>query len=137
MKKGNDDFSEKIAQRLVQQYSDAVLHSDVDECMALWDDGATQMPPDTPMVRGKDAIRGGFGAAFQRVSYERFDCDLKDARRSGEYGFALGNFTYTVCQKTGGTKATREGKFLTVYRQQPDGSWKILVDCFNLNARPA
>ena len=37
---------------------------------------------DTPMVRGKEAIREGFRAAFQRVSYERFECDsIDDPRR--------------------------------------------------------
>jgi uncharacterized protein (TIGR02246 family) len=133
---GTDSF-ETSARRLVQRYADTILQSDVDGCMALWDDGATQMPPDTPMVRGKAAIREGFRAAFQRVSYERFDIELKEIRHSGEYGFALGNYTYSVRQKAGGAGATREGKFLTLFRQQSDGSWKVYVDCFNLNARPS
>jgi uncharacterized protein (TIGR02246 family) len=133
---GGESF-ETTARRLVQRYAETILCSDVDGCMALWDDGAIQMPPDAQMVRGKEAIREGFRAAFQRLSYERFDTDLKETRHAGEYGFALGNYTYTFCQKAGGARATREGKFLTVFRQQPDGSWKTYVDCFNLNARPA
>ncbi len=127
---------EITARGLVQRYADTILQSDADGCMALWDDGATQMPPDAPMVRGKKALGEGFRAAFQRVSYARFDIDLKEARHSGEYGFALGNYTYTVSRKTEGAEATREGKFLTLFRRQRDGSWKIYVDCFNLNARP-
>ena len=137
MKKHGGESFEAAARRLVQCYADTILHSDVDGCMALWDDAATQMPPDTPMVRGKEAIREGFRAAFLRVSYERFDIDLKEIRHAGDYGFTLGNYTYTVRQKTGGEGATREGKFLTLFRQQSDGTWKIYVDCFSLNVRPA
>ena len=104
--------------------------------MELWDEGATQMPPDAPMVFGKQAIGASFRSAFERVQYERFAVAPRELRESGEYAFGLGNYTYTVRHKAEGTRTDREGKVLTIYRRQPDGSWRIYVDCFNLNARP-
>jgi ketosteroid isomerase-like protein len=132
---GEEEF-DAVARRQAQLYADAILRSDADGCMALWDDEATQMPPDSPMVCGKASIDAGFRSAFQRVCYDRFDIDLKESASSGDYGFALGNYTYTVRQKAGGAGVTREGKFLTIYKRQREGSWRIYVDCFNLNARP-
>jgi uncharacterized protein (TIGR02246 family) len=127
----------ETAQRIItDRYAATVITGDTDGLMALWDDAATQMPPDSPMVKGKDAIREGFRSGFQRVVYERFDIRQEETRHDGQFGFALGNYTYTLSRRESGEKLTREGKYLTIYRQQSDGSWKIHVDCFNLNAPP-
>jgi uncharacterized protein (TIGR02246 family) len=119
---------------ITDRYAATVLQGDAEGCMALWDDAATQMPPDSPMVKGKDAIRDGFRGSFQRVTYERFDIHQKEMQHAGGFGFALGNYTYAFSRRGNAEKATREGKYLTIYRRQSDGSWKIYVDCFNLNA---
>ena len=123
-----------VARSLIQRYADTILSSDADANRELWDDEATDMPPDAPMVSGKGAIREMFHTAFQRVSYRKFDIDLKEIRSSGDYGFVRGNYSYTVSYKAEDTKVDREGKFLTIFRRQSDGSWKLYVDCYNLNA---
>ena len=43
-----------------------------------------------------------------------------------------------VKHKAGGeTIAMPDGKALTLYKKQADGSWKIAYDCFNANVPPA
>jgi len=128
---------EAAARDLIHRYADSILRSDADANRELWDEQATAMPPDVPMVSGKQAIWEMFRAAFQRVSYRKFDIDLKEIHGSGDLGFVRGNYTYTVCFKADDKAADREGKFLTVFRRQSDGAWKMYVDCYNLSALPA
>jgi ketosteroid isomerase-like protein len=35
--------------------------------------------------------------------------------------------------QAGGPEAAINGKYLTVFKKQSDGSWKIYRDCFNSN----
>jgi ketosteroid isomerase-like protein len=56
-----------------------------------------------------------------------------DAARSGEVAFSTGpSVTYDFA--TG--KAIRWGQFASVWRKQPDGKWKVVVDIGSQNAEP-
>jgi ketosteroid isomerase-like protein len=136
MDKPGGEIFEAGVRRLTHAYVDTILRSDADGNTELWDRGAIEMPPDAPMVLGQQAIGQKFRSAFERVTYGRFDVYPKEILQSGDYGFGLGNYAYAVRYKADGSTADREGKYLTIYRRQSDGAWKLYVDCFNLNARP-
>jgi ketosteroid isomerase-like protein len=56
-----------------------------------------------------------------------------DAARSGDVAFSTGpSVTYDFA--TG--KAIRWGQFASVWRKQPDGKWKVVVDIGSQNAEP-
>jgi uncharacterized protein (TIGR02246 family) len=135
MKKSAGQGFTSSARGLIQGYADSILHSDADANAALWDDEGISMPPDSPMVRGRPSIHEMFRAAFSHATYTRFDCDLDEITDAGEYGFVRGNYTYAFHPGDGQVVIEREGKFLTILRRQSDGSWRLYIDCFNLNAR--
>jgi ketosteroid isomerase-like protein len=48
----------------------------------------------------------------------------------------LERYVHPNAPKAGGPESLFDGKFLTVFKRQPDGSWKIYRDCFNSNVPP-
>ena len=94
-------------------------------------DGGQLMPFGAPLAQG-DAIRTtwegltslpGFGLRWQATSAE--------VAASGDIGYTIGSFELITEQD--GTAMLTEGKYVTIWSKQADGSWKVQVDCFNAN----
>jgi len=132
---GKSGAFESTIEKIWKVYSSRMISGDMDSWITLWDEDGVQMPPDTPLRRGRDAILQEMKKGFQEVSYDAFAINIEEATMEDRFGFARGTFTYSFSRKTGGGKNFREGKYLTIFRRQPDGSWKIFRDCFNLDAR--
>lgn len=49
----------------------------------------------------------------------------------GDWAFSRGN--YTATQTVQGNTVEVDGKFMTIFRRQDDGQWKIYRDIFNSN----
>ncbi len=108
---------------------------DTDAFLSFFADGAHFMPFGAPLAQG-DAIRTtweglismpGFGLEWQATSAE--------VAGSGDIGYTIGTFELTVEQD--GTAMLTEGKYVTVWHKQADGSWKMQVDIFNSNGPPS
>jgi len=117
-------------------YSAALLVGDIDGWIALWDEGGVQLPPNEPMNVGIPAIKKWMMAKFAAVTFEKFAIGISGTFVDHEYGFVYGNFTFTLAPKDGGAKIFGDSKYETIYKRQPDGSWKIFRDCFNSNLAP-
>jgi ketosteroid isomerase-like protein len=84
-----------------------------------------------PAAHGKAQILPGIQKAFSAF-------DLKVTIRSeeivilGDWVFSSGAFTRTKKPKTVGPEIFFDDKFLTIFKRQPDGTWRIYRDCFNL-----
>jgi ketosteroid isomerase-like protein len=46
-------------------------------------------------------------------------------------GYTIGTYELTV-EKDGAFMVT-VGKYVTIWKKQADGAWKVVVDCFNAN----
>ena len=80
----------------------------------------------------EEAVRAGHGA----LEFEEFTINNEELEVFGGFGLARGNYSYVMTPKAGGQTVAFEGKYLTIFRRQPDGSWKVYRDCFNANAPP-
>ena len=107
---------------------------DIDAFLSFFADGAHFMPFGAPLAQG-DAIRTtwegltsmpGFGLEWQATGAE--------VATSGDIGYTMGTFELTAEQD--GIAMLTEGKYVTVWHKQADGSWKVQVDCFNSNGPP-
>ncbi len=127
------DFPEAV-RRVWSTYCAHMLSGDMDQWITLWDEEGVQMPPDTPMRRGKTIILQKMKSDLQAVRYVTFAIEVVGAVASGDLGVAHGTYAYSFVRAQGGETHARAGKYLTVFRKQADGSWRILRDCFNLDA---
>ena len=133
---GADDDSFKAAvAEIFDTYSSANMKKDVDAWIALWDDEGIKMSPNRLAIYGKSAIEEMKRKKSQNPGDMTQSIELEDAQvsGSGDFGFAHGTFTTTVKPKGGGAAKTKEGKFLTIFKKQADGSWKIYRDSVSLN----
>ena len=60
---------------------------------------------------------------------------IDDVRVYGDLGITYCNYTFAMTPKVGGEtiNAMPDGKALTLYKKQSDGTWKIIYDCDNSN----
>jgi ketosteroid isomerase-like protein len=95
------------------------------------------MPPNAPASLGKEQLRANMEPAFDNFTFE-MALYIEETQVSGDLGFARGNYTVAITPKAGGETIITmpDGKFLTIYKRQADGSWKISHDCYNSNLPP-
>jgi ketosteroid isomerase-like protein len=117
-------------------YVKAVNSGNVDLYMERWDSQGIRMTPDGPSVFGAEEIRKVVARNFPAATRE-MTLKTEEVVVFGSIGYARGVYTTRVTPKSGGAPSLVDGKFLTVYRRQADGSWKIYRDCYNSNVPPA
>lgn len=63
---------------------------------------------------------------------------IEEARIYGDLGLTRCRYSLKGVPKGGSEtiEIMTDGKALTLYSRQPDGSWKIVYDCFNSNIGP-
>jgi ketosteroid isomerase-like protein len=94
---------------------------------------ALQLPMGEAPIRGREAI-------FQAMS-DFPPGDLRwhpigaDLARSGELGYTWGTYEFHP-RDASGVAGTRHGKYVTIWKRQPDGSWKFVVDTGNASPPP-
>jgi len=118
-------------------YERSVMDSDIDRWMALWEGDGVQLPPDAPALHGGAEIRSVIGPwmARNRATMKKIVAVItsEETQAVGDLAFSSGSYTFRMEPKSGGPPDITDGKFLTVFRRQADGSWKIRRDCFNSN----
>ncbi len=55
---------------------------------------------------------------------------------NGSWAFSRGTYTQDLKAKSSGKIIHVDGKFLTIFKKQLDGTWKIYRDCYNSNVPP-
>ncbi|MBZ5514181.1 MAG: SgcJ/EcaC family oxidoreductase [Acidobacteriia bacterium] len=111
--------------------SKAAAAKDVEAYVGLYAEDALVLPPNAPMQTGKEAIRKstsetmaspGFALSFQPSKVE--------ASRAGDLAYDVGTYQFAVNDAKGKPVSDR-GKYVVVWKKQPDGKWKIVADIFN------
>jgi len=114
------------------QWSKTAGAHDLDGTVSYYSDDATVMPPNAPMAANKEAIRAGWAAANGPGVNLSFESSKVEVAASGDLAYDVG--TYTVSMKDAqGKPVTDTGKYLAVWKKQPDGTWKAVEDTWNSN----
>jgi Ketosteroid isomerase homolog len=103
------------------------LKASVDYCA----DDASFMSPNSPAAVGKQAISQSFAFFFSLPDIKLTWHPTKiEVARSGELGYSSGAYEMSF-KDPAGKAATDKGKYVTVWKKQQDGSWKVIYDIFN------
>jgi len=123
---------------ILNQYAVACNTGDFDLWISLWADDGVQMPPGAPARIGKEQIREGMKPLFDQMNSDIAITSIEDAKVYGDLGLTRCTYTLKMTPKAGGEtiNAVPDGKALTLYERQSDGSWKIVYDCFNSSVPP-
>lgn len=96
-------------------------------------EGATLLPVGEPPVKGREAIRQTMAdAAGAQLKWSPTAAELS---RSGDLGYTWGTYEYRLPAADGQTNS-HHGKYVTVWKKQPNGAWKFVVDIGNPSPAP-
>ena len=96
--------------------------------VATCTDDVVLMPPDQPIVQGRDAALA-FLEGFPTLTEFGIAVEQVDGR--GDLAVSRG--TYAMSFEVDGDTQSVTGKYLAVWRKQPDGSWLMATDAWNLD----
>jgi len=105
----------------------------LDGLMALYADDAVHMPPNNPIIIGKDSLRSGF-EEFLAANTSELSSTVEDIGVSGDWAFLRLSYTQSITPKDGGDTTQEVGKWVLILERQADDSWRITTDIWNADA---
>ena len=118
---------------ILGKYANSLLAGDPDQWIQNWEEDCIQMPPGGPMNIGKQMLYESISAWLEEYQVTDLKPEEFQIQETGDWAFSYGNYSYRLTPADGSPPYVYHGKALTIYRRQPDGSWKIKLDCFNSN----
>jgi ketosteroid isomerase-like protein len=98
-------------------------------------DGAV-LGANAPIANGAEAISKLFAGFFALPNLKMsWSVNRADVAKSGELGYTSGVYEMSFSDPSGKTIQDK-GKYVTVWKKQADGSWKVLLDIFNSDLPP-
>ncbi len=83
------------------------------------------------VLKGKAALREYYSGMFSRRAFSiRWKPLFAEASRDGGLGYTFGEAETSLRDEKGEVQK-RPGRNVTVWRRQPDGSWKVATDIGN------
>ena len=103
----------------------------VDSVVAYWTPDARVILTGQPVVVGTEAIRQMIDGTRAIPGFHiAWTPDSAVVSPSGDFGYTYGTNRITAPDSTG-TLRTAEGRYITVWRKEPDGQWRCSVDISN------
>ena len=96
--------------------------------VTFMDDSVGTLRPDSPVIHGREAMAGRWKRLLDNADLSLdWEPIYAEASGSGDFGFTVGR---SVFKQRGekGWEVAGTGKYVTVWRRQQDGSWKVLFD---------
>lgn len=123
--KADRAFAQATAERRLEGFA-SFLEEDV-----------TTIRPNSPVLKGKIALVDRWSGILQdptsSISWKPLRAVISS---SGDLGFTVGS--YEVTKDSGqGRQAAGSGKYVTIWRKQPDGAWKVTFDSGVQDTPPA
>ena len=108
----------------------------MDTSMSRYAADCVSLPNYGPRLNGKEAIRKYYmQMAESGVKLSDVKFEVVNVLVDRMYAIETGNYTMTV-EMAAMPPMTDEGKYITVWEKQTDGSWKIKVETWNTNKMP-
>ena len=112
------------------KFLDAFKRGDTAGMSASYADDAVLMMPNEGAWRGRAAIDQGLSSFVDQMSFKDGANVTTDVMVGGDLAVETGTYAWTLQPKTG-AEITDKGKYLTIWKRQADGSWKIVRDINN------
>ena len=114
--------------KLSKEWSEIASTGDVEKTVSYWADDAFVMSAGQPPLKGKPAIRQMVEESYKmpgfRISWQPQSVEVSE---SGDMAYMIENAQVSFTDSTG-KPVTIKNKAVSIWRKQPDGSWKNAVD---------
>jgi len=100
-----------------------------DAVAAMYADDAVLLVPNAPIARGNAAIRDAYRAAFGS-GHPTLNFASDRIVQSGDVAYEYGHYTMAM------GSVNDQGNYVSVWRRQPNGDWKMVEDSVNSSLPP-
>jgi len=119
------------------KYAKAIVDGTSESLVSGYTEDAILMPNYSPMQKGIEAIKNAMNMDAQSGNkFTEFTLTASDVYQYRNLVYEVGKYTYTLEIKGMNKTYKDEGKFLTVFEKQDDGSLKIKADIWNTDINP-
>jgi uncharacterized protein (TIGR02246 family) len=134
-KEADIESAKAAIQALNQQWEKNFENHDLAGLVALFTEDCVRMPQGGPATVGRPALEAAYRQDFAEVwkTQAKVKLNAEEVIISGEYAFARGADTLVQVQDGRQILDGETGKWLFVFRRQPDGTWKYHWVTFNSN----
>ncbi len=110
-------------------FSKAAAAHDLEATVAFYADDASVLAANMPLLSGKDSIRKLWSEMLANSAITvSWQAGKVEASHGGDLVYIVGSYD----EKSNDPKAKPDrGKFVEIWKKQPDGKWKVIVDAFN------
>lgn len=112
---------------------DALAQGNTDSYLNAYAEDAIWMPPGSDTIMGKAAAKARLDSALKEVSFHIEQKAEEQLVPSDDCVIERGSFIATRTEKDGKEVGPIVGAYLSVWRKQADGQWKIAYDIWNNN----
>jgi len=123
------DFRAAI-EKVIVAFEHATAAKDAATIANMYAEDATLMPPGAPPIKGRAAIQA-FWQGFLNAGASDVKLRIVDVGSSGDLAYEIGAFEANLPGPGGITRGS--GKYVVVWKRQPDGDIKMFADIFNAN----
>jgi ketosteroid isomerase-like protein len=103
--------------------------------MSYYADDSVEIPNGAPLIQGKAEIAKGMGFLDDKNNRLLWTPVGADISASGDLGYTYGTFEFHTKDKDG-KPVVQYGKYTSIWKQQKDGSWKVVLDMGNASPQP-
>ncbi len=109
-------------------FAEAMLAGDWAAVAALFTEDAVFMPPNGPAVEGRTAIQ----ASLEPLPpFAQFEATIVQIDGRGNLAFVRATYSETYTVEGTPEPIHNTGKYVEIWRKQPDGKWLIAVEIWN------
>jgi ketosteroid isomerase-like protein len=94
-----------------------------------WDENGVKFVPNAPAIVGKEAIANFARSKFLLFQSRKMTIKVDAIDIEGNLALVRGTYLSEDMLKSASAPAITDGWFLTAFKKQADGSWKIFRDC--------
>jgi ketosteroid isomerase-like protein len=118
----------------VANFDKAMLAADWPTVVAAYTEDAVLFPPNAPIVKGRAAIQKFF-EGFPKIT--EFKQSVVEIEGLGDLAYPWGTYQMAMLPPSSKTPVKDQGKVLSVWRKQADGSWLASRVAWNSDLAPA
>jgi len=120
----------RAIEAIYPKFGAAMIKGDTAAVAGTYTDDAILMPNDEKAAHGHDQIAKAFAGMIAALKPSAFTGHTQDVIVAGDYAIETGTYEMTLHPRRDQT-VNAVGKYLTIWKKQADGTYKISHDIFN------
>jgi uncharacterized protein (TIGR02246 family) len=129
---GTRQANEKAVKDLEAEWQNDAALKDPARFASYYAEDALALSPNTPLIAGKNKIQAGLTTLMADPNFAlTFHSTRVEASQNGDMVYTIGAYSRTGSDPRSKQPVTDKGNYLTVWKKQADGNWKVVTDMDN------